>query len=172
MSAYLKDELISAHQRQLLPAMSLEVDTLADESNGDYSSGDLSLREAIGLANGSVASEDIITFAATLTAAGPGTIRLTHRELRILDSVSINGPGALLLSIDASASDPTPDVNDGNGSRVFNIDDGVYFGSPIEVSVSGLTLTGGDIRGPFGGGAILNRENLNVSRQHDHRQLG
>ena len=63
--------------------MSLEVDTLADESDGDYGSGDFSLREAIGLANGSVESPDAITFAGTLTAGGPGTIRLTRGELRI-----------------------------------------------------------------------------------------
>ena len=60
----------------------------------------------------------------SLTSGGPATITLTQGELAITDSLTINGPGANLLTIDASGNDPTPDVNNGDGSRVFNIDDG------------------------------------------------
>ncbi len=50
--------------------------------------------------------------------------------------------------------------NSGDGSRVFNIDDGNAL-SAINVGISGLTLTGGDVTGS--GGAILSNENLTVS---------
>ena len=85
---------------------------------------------------------------------------LTQGELKITDSLTINGPGANLLTIDASGNDPTPDVNNGDGSRVFNIDDG-NDANLLDVSISGLTLTGGDVSGD--GGAIFTRENLAVT---------
>ena len=98
----------------------LVVDTLVDESDGDYRRGDVSLREAIELANAQ-AGADVVEFDPGLFAAGAGTILLTHGELKVTDSLTINGPGAELLTIDASGNDPTPDVNNGDGSRVFNI---------------------------------------------------
>ena len=69
--------------------LNLVVDTLVDESDGDYSRGDLSLREAIVLANkygGSRSQPDVmdtIRFDPALTAGGPATILLTLGELRI-----------------------------------------------------------------------------------------
>ena len=45
----------------------------------------------------------------SLTSGGPATITLTQGELKITDSLTINGPGANLLTIDASGNDPTPD---------------------------------------------------------------
>ena len=72
------------------------------------------------------------------------------------------------LTIDASGNDPTPnstlddgdDTNDGDGSRVFNVDDGV--GNSLSMlSVGGLTLTGGDASGA--GGAIKSFETLMAS---------
>ena len=76
----------------------------------NYSSGDFSLREAIGLANGNVESLETITFAASLTAGGPKTIHLTRGELRILDSLAINGPGRVCLRSTPAANDPTPNA--------------------------------------------------------------
>jgi hypothetical protein len=80
-------------------------------------------------------------------------------ELAITDDATIVGLGSQLLTIDASGNDPTPDVNNGDGSRVFNIDDGNA--NRISVSINGLHLTGGDVNG--NGGAIASTENLNVS---------
>jgi hypothetical protein len=43
---------IGAYERQTVAGSSLVVDTLTDETDGIYTSGELSLREALGLANG------------------------------------------------------------------------------------------------------------------------
>jgi len=54
------------------------------------------------------------------------------------------------LTIDASGNDPTPDDDDnGDGSRVFNIDDR-NSETNIAVTIGGLTLTGGDVH-EYGG---------------------
>jgi hypothetical protein len=135
------------------------VDTLADESDGNYGPGDLSLREAISLARGSLGPATI-TFAAALTAGGPATIHLTGGEIAIRNAVNIVGPGQNLLTIDAAGNDPTPDENNGDGSRIFNVNDGNY-ATTIDVSISGLTLTGGDVSN--WGGAILSFENTTVA---------
>ncbi len=145
---------IGAYERQ---SLSFFVDTLADESDGDYSAGDLSLREAIGLAVGSVGT---ITFAASLTSGGPATILLTMGELATTDDLTINGPGADLLTIHASGTDPTPTMDNGDGSRVFNIDDGSVF--TIDVELIGMTLTGGDVN-TDGGAIFLGRDGLTVT---------
>ncbi len=111
----------------------LVVDTLVDENDGDYSQGDFSLREAIDLAN-RLAVVDTIEFDPILTAiAGPlpPTILLTMGELSITDSLTINGPGAELLTLDAS----------GSSGSIFVIDD-LDVSFVIETNISGLTLTG------------------------------
>jgi hypothetical protein len=148
---------IGAYERQSSPGnQSLIVDTLADENDSEYGAGDLSLREAIGLANGFVGGDDVISFHPAIHG---GVIVLTRGELSIHDAMTIVGPGAGALVIDASGNDPTPATNNGDGSRIFTVDDD----DPILINVhmSGLTLTGGDVG--FGGGAILNQENLSVS---------
>ncbi len=155
---------IGAFEYQQPSDLNLVVDTLVDESDGNYSHGDLSLREAIELANmysgpnypGVVQT---IHFDPALTASGPATILLTMGELKITGSMEIDGPGADLLTIDASGNDPTPGKLDGKGSRIFNVDDGKS--SNIDVSVNGLTVTGGNVIGS--GGAVRNRESLSLS---------
>ena len=67
--------------------------------------------------------------------------------------MTIDGPGAGVLIIDASGNDPTPNTNNGDGSRIFRIVDPGGTVLP-EVTISGLTLTGGDANNA-GGGAIL-----------------
>jgi hypothetical protein len=150
---------MGAYERQIVAASDLIVDTLADENDDDYSLGDRSLREAIGVAIGGVGAETI-TFAAALTSGGPATILLTLGELAIRDDLTINGPSANLLTIDAGGNDPTSATNNGDGSRVFNIDNGDS-GTLIDVELIGLTLTGGDASSS--GGAILTRENLTIA---------
>jgi hypothetical protein len=124
----------------------------------DFNDGATTLREAI-FATNLVAGADRIEFEPSLTSAGPARIVLTQGELAITDSLTIDGPGAHLLTIDASGNDPTPDENNGDGSRVFSMDD-ANNDVVVDVSIRGLALTGGDVRGR--GGAIRNTENLSV----------
>ena len=87
----------------------------------------------------------------------------TGLELPVTVPVIVQGPTTFELEVDASNSDPTPALNDSNGIRVLIIDDddATTF---IDVSISNLTIMGGDIGfdGAVGGG-ILNRENLTLT---------
>ena len=120
--------------RQLL---SITVNTLVDENDG-IGTGGISLRDAIAAAS----PGETINFAVT------GTITLGHGELVIDKDLSIVGPGADLLAIDANGS-----------SRVFNVDNSNAV--IATVSISGLTISGGYIDGD--GGGIANAENLTVA---------
>ncbi|MCO5330719.1 MAG: Ig-like domain-containing protein [Ilumatobacteraceae bacterium] len=99
-------------------AAGFEVTNLNDSGAG-------SLRDAIEQAN-AAAGADIITFQAGLS----GTIVLTTGQLTITDSVDIQGPGATVLAVSGN-----------NASRVFYLYNN---SSLIDVSVSGLTITGGN----------------------------
>jgi len=142
---------MGAYERQLV------VDVLFDESDGDFSPGDLSLREAVAISNG-VALSNVITFDASLDG---GTILLTMGELAITERLTIDATALPAgLTIDASGSDPTPDEDNGDGIRILSIFDGnIAHESPV--TIRGLTLTGGDVSG--GGGAILAFEDLTVT---------
>ena len=74
---------------------------------------------------------DTIEFAPELTAGGPATILLTQGELQITDSLTIDGPGAELLTIDAQQK-----------SGIFSI---TFLAG--DVTFSGMTLTGARIGG-------------------------
>jgi hypothetical protein len=121
---------MGAYERQESAPFHLFVDTLADELDGDYSSGDFSLREAIEIANLNP-EPDEIAFAPSLTAAGPAAILLTMGELEITDSVKLNGPGSALLTIDAQSK-----------SRIINITE-----TKVDVAISDLTFTNGKTTG-------------------------
>ncbi len=136
----------------------LVVNSLAD---GDLASlagdGLVSLREAITAANtDAVAGDaaagdgyDTIEFSDDLS----GVIQLAATQLEISDGLSIVGPGASQLTIDG-----------GDATRIFDVTDGLE--TFIEVSISGLTLTGGNaIAGAEAGfgGAIRSREHLTLS---------
>jgi predicted outer membrane repeat protein len=114
----------------------------------------ISLREAILAANADAAA-DTIDFSVT------GTIQLTDvghaGEVVISDHLTINGPGASVLTVQAF----NPSATLGDGERIFNVDDGSA--TLKVVTVSGLTLTGGDTASGYGGGAILNFENLTIT---------
>ncbi len=125
--------------RRLLAVVT--VDTLNDTVN--FSDGVTSLREAV-FATNLVGGADTINFAASLTSGGPATILLTMGELAITDSLTVNGPGASLLTL--QAYDPTPTMKNGDGSRIFNIDDG-NAANLLDVSISGVALNGGDVVG-------------------------
>lgn len=104
-------------------------------------SGAGSLRQAIEDANGA-AGADAVTFQAGLT----GTITLTTGQLAITDSVDVQGPGAAAITVSGN-----------NASRVFYL----YNGSAlIDVTISGLTITGGLAN--IGGGVVNFDENLTL----------
>jgi hypothetical protein len=96
-------------------------------------SGAGSLRDAI---NASV-SGDSIDFSVT------GTITLTSGELHIANNVTINGPGARVLTISGN-----------NASRVFNVSNGTASGP--HVTIAGLTIDSGNGNFTTGGGGIYN----------------
>ena len=128
---------IGAYEAQACDAASFVVTTLTDEL--DYTNGDVSLREALNSANGNI-GDDEIAFAPELTSSGAATITLSLGELLITDSVTIDGPGQDFLTIDADQK-----------SRVLNIE-----GDSTDVTLDGLTLTGGKTTGSnlyLGGGA-------------------
>ena len=126
-----------------------------------------SLREAVAFANES-GTDDTIAFDPSLHG---GTIVLTQGDLEVNGATTILGPGAELLTIDASGNDPTPnstltdgdDSNDGDGSRVFALfgpqsspppppppdppsrDVAASSSEESYLTIAGLTLTGGDI---------------------------
>lgn len=116
----------------------------------------ISLREAIAAANADVAA-DTIDFSVS------GTIELSqsNRQLIVNRSVTINGPGAALLTIDAGHGTDNL-TNTGDGFRVFDINDGDAAAFKA-VTISGLTITGGDVQAGFGGGAgVASNENVTL----------
>ena len=127
---------IGAYERQTVAGLpTLEVTTLADENDGvSLFGGELSLREAIGLANGSL-GPDTITFAAGLG----GTIDLVGELPTVTDELVIAGPGADLLRIDAN-----------HQSRHLEV------ARAGTLSLSGVHLTRGDAGAGLSGGAISN----------------
>ncbi|HJT31415.1 MAG TPA: hypothetical protein VJ783_05145, partial [Pirellulales bacterium] len=119
------------------------------------SNGEISLRSAIQFLDAN--SGGTIGFDPSLFASGPGTIPLTLGELAITKAITIDGPGASQLTLDA-----------GGHSRDFFVSGGT---AANYVAISGLTLTGGDGVGTTNanynqqGGAILNIGYLTLS--HD-----
>ncbi len=105
----------------------LVVTIAMDEVDGNTSATDLSLREAIILANGS-AGTDTITFAPAINGS---EIDLTLGQITLSDSVILTGNGATRTIIDAQL-----------GSRLFDITE-----SAATVSISGMTLKNGRTTG-------------------------
>ena len=103
-----------------------------DRNNAACVPGDCSLREAVNAANAS-ATDDTIVFASGLT-----TITLTNEiVINNAGALTIDGPGASNLTIDAGAG----------ANRIFSI-------NQTTATISGLTLTGGDVRPYLSGGAV------------------
>ncbi|MEZ6091000.1 MAG: DUF11 domain-containing protein [Pirellulaceae bacterium] len=137
------------------------------EDNLTSGDGLVTLREAIIAANTDATTDlnetgsgaDTITFEAGLFTPGSSEmVSLSLGELAITSDLSIEGPGANVLTIDAQ-----------NNSRIFDVSDGA--GTLINVSISGLTMARGfaDDGNPqqFSdgdvGGAIKSRENLTIT---------
>lgn len=173
------NRLRNAHHRKLrIEALEnrhllagLVVSSLDDNMVAD---GLITLREALHAANNDTVADsmvptqvgsgtDVISFDPSLFSDGPATIVLTEGQLVIASNLTLQGPGADLLTIDASGNDLTPDEKKGDGSRVIDINDG-NDSILSSVEIHGLTITGGDIGGESyeaaQGGGIRNREHL------------
>jgi hypothetical protein len=126
-------------------AANFVVDSKIDEDDFNYGSGDLSLREAVRLANATIMGASTVAFAPSLNGQ---TITLILGELAITRNMNIVGLGASKLTVSGN-----------NASRIFTINDGNAATNAV-VNLSGMTLTQGKSAGD--GGAI-NIQNENVT---------
>ncbi len=125
-------------------ACEVEVEVHRVDVTNNNDSGPGSLRAAI--ANDCV--HGVITFAPNVT----GTINLTSGELLIDKNLTINGPGANLLTVQRSAAAGTPNF------RIFKIEYSVIS------AISGLTIANGNTKnGVAHGGGILNNGTLTIT---------
>ena len=115
-------------------AAGIQVTSLLDDNGAGTT-----LREAIVQANGTPGVADTITFQAGLT----GTITLTGGQLYITDDVTITGLGSGVSTVDADGS-----------SRVFYVNDAG------DVTIAGLTITGGDSSNTNGGAVYMKTTDL------------
>ncbi|MEX2308626.1 MAG: choice-of-anchor Q domain-containing protein [Pirellulales bacterium] len=122
------------------------VSAASDELDTNYGFSDLSLREALLLASNYSGSSTIL-FSPTLFSSGPANILLADQldQLLIDSDIAIDGPGADLLTINAQGN-----------SRVFNIASGA------NVTISGVTISGGRVTGTNDGAGIYNAGNLTL----------
>ncbi len=112
---------------------------------GDSGAG--TLRSAVNMSN-QTAGIDTIIFDASLNGQ---TISLSTGQLDINDPVTITAedlPDG--ITVDASAGDPTPEINDGLGIRVFHVRGESTITAPGIVHLVGMKLQGGDVTG-YGG---------------------
>jgi hypothetical protein len=111
-------------------------------NNNDSGAG--SLRDVI--ANACIGST--ITFAANVT----GAINLTSGELLIDRNLTINGPGAKILTVQRSTAPGTP------AFRILDIAP-----ASVNATISGVTIANGNALGSTGGGGIYNTGTLALS---------
>ncbi len=111
--------------------------------SSDGNSGGGTLRQAVADA----CAGSTITFSVT------GTIPLSSGQITIDKDLTIQGPGAGVLTVQNTAARSTT-------SRIF------YVNTGVTVTIAGLTISGGDIYGessPARGGGIYNTGNLTVT---------
>ena len=114
------------------------------------------MREAITVANVESGAERI-TFAPALTSGGPATISLLTALPDMASDMTIDGPGATLLTIQRSTAGGIPKF------RIFTINSGTT------VTLFGLTITNGRTADRIGsdnagnGGGILNSGTLTLT---------
>ena len=107
------------------------VDTLDDENDGNLLPGHLCLREALQY----VAENGTIDFDPSLFSGSMASITLALGELRIEKNLTLYGPGANLLTVDADGA-----------SRAL------FIGEDVTVSMEGITFTGGMVEDEDGAG--------------------
>lgn len=120
------------------------VTVTADHDDGLCGIADCTLREALNAAN-DTAGANTIRFANTLS----GTITLTGGELVITDTLTVQGPGALILAVDGNLA-----------GRIWRIDT-----AGLVVAITKLTLKRGHVTSTVigRGGAITNNGTLTMT---------
>ncbi|WP_143543711.1 choice-of-anchor Q domain-containing protein [Rhodopirellula sp. MGV] len=132
----------------------VRVDSATDIDDGDFSTGNLSLREAIRLSNESDAI-DTIAFHQSLSGS---TITLTNGQLEIRGSVTIEGLGAKELTI-SGGGQTRIFAEVGSGKRIITINDvtladgnnltgaaGAFFSNGSDVTFNRVVMTGNAAR--------------------------
>lgn len=163
------DQRGEGHQRVFGPRIDigavevaqLVVNSMRDVQDLDLEAGETTLREAIRIAN--EAGVAYITFD-TFTFSTPQQIVLAGPLVIDDGRTSIFGPGAEFVTI--SAGNGADGIfNTGDGFRVLAVDDGSK-DKWLDISISGLTFTGGDIAAvdstQSNGGGIRNAERLTL----------
>ena len=140
------------------------VSTNVDEDDGDFSYGDLSLREAVRLANENPLF-DRIEFDPMLFVGSPTTFSLSGNlainqpaTIQITTSMEIEGPGSSVLWLDGSGLTHSLLPVQGQ-QRIFNVSDG-NSATTIDVTIRGLGFV--NAVSHIGGGAIYSTENLTL----------
>ena len=123
--------------RRVLAAFT--VVTTGDAGGGTCSAVECTLRDAVAASNAAVGA-DTISFDPSVTGTIT-TLSGSGGEIEVTDSVTITGPGAAAITIDANASVGDP-------FRVFNVNS-----ADADVVIEGLTISGGHMD-PAEGGAI------------------
>ena len=141
-----------------LQSLELFVDTTDDVVDGNYASGELSLREAVLLTN-SNRGEDLIRFDADEFngVTFSDTVFLSLGELTVSESLRIEGDDlGIVISGDANRDDfnSIGDITDLSESSELSLEDNsgvlnITAAAGETVTLSGLTITGGI--GQFGG---------------------
>lgn len=128
------------------------VDSTADTNDGNFTDGQLTLRESVANAN----DDDIITFR-KLTASSAKVINLVNGEMVLNQDVTLEGVGAASrLTLDGS----------GNGARLFTLD------GAASVEMSNLTIRNFDSENSNGGVFVLESGNLTLTNIVAHGNNG
>ena len=144
------------------------VDSLFDENDGDISTDNFSLREAIEAANLNPLTDTII-FSPNLlggeiiqNAKNSGALQpFTTTDIQITDSVNIIGLGKSFLTLSGGAATDA-NIADGKVSRFFTIDDGSA-ANDIEVKITDLRLRQSNNVTDVGA-SIMSHESLTLER--------
>ena len=125
------------------------VTTLDDEDDGNYGLGDMSLREAIKIANASPVPLTIVLPAGRylLDRTGNELGDSTNNDLDITGDVTIVGDGPGFTVIDSSG---LSNMSNQLYNRSFHVE-----GAGSRLAISGVTLTGGDSGSSLSGTAVL-----------------
>ncbi len=154
-------------------SVSLVVSNSSDTVDGDWSTGQLSLREALLITNTNVGTDAIRFDPDIFTGGAASLIRQNGTELTISDDVTIDGSTGTDIVITADSegndqllagtfiTDTSNNTTTADNSRVLNITGGT-------VDLNGLTMTGGFTSGDGGGiivgsGATLNLAESTIS---------